>query len=193
MNSRLLFCAFFLLNQVCPSWCWNSKKLSLFTTCEKYLKIPSNVCFIISLTSLPRHPPLRKNPLSVQNPTPPHSSGTTLHQLIPLSYIFESPLPPSSSLTYNSFCNFSKPRLMPCPWLAHHLLLMLMLFFFLINLFIYFWLCWIIVAACELPLVVLSGGYSSLWCAGFSLRWLLLLRSMGSRCTGLSSCGAWAQ
>ena len=30
-----------------------------------------------------------------------------------------------------------------------------------------------------------SGGYSLLWCAGFSLRWLLLLRS-----TGL---GAWAQ
>ena len=24
-------------------------------------------------------------------------------------------------------------------------------------------------------------GYSSLWCAGFSLRWLLLLKSMGSR------------
>ena len=32
-------------------------------------------------------------------------------------------------------------------------------------------------------------GYSSLWCAGFSLRWLLLLQSMGSErklwCTGL--------
>ena len=29
-------------------------------------------------------------------------------------------------------------------------------------------------------LVAVSGGYSSLWCAGFSLRWLLLLRSAGS-------------
>ena len=29
----------------------------------------------------------------------------------------------------------------------------------------------------RLPLVVLSGGYSPLWCAGFSLRWLLLLRT----------------
>ena len=33
-------------------------------------------------------------------------------------------------------------------------------------------------------------GYSLLWCAGFSLRWLLLLQSTGSRCTGLSSCGS---
>ena len=30
-------------------------------------------------------------------------------------------------------------------------------------------------------LVAASGGCSSLWCAGFSLRWLLLLRSTGSR------------
>ena len=36
-------------------------------------------------------------------------------------------------------------------------------------------------------------GYSSLQCAGFSLRWLLLLWSTGSRRTGFSSCGTWAQ
>ena len=53
-------------------------------------------------------------------------------------------------------------------------------------------------------LVAASGGYSSLWCTGFSLRWLFLLRSTGSRRSGfcscgsralehrLSSCGAWA-
>ena len=35
-----------------------------------------------------------------------------------------------------------------------------------------------------------SVGYSSLRCAGFSLRWLLLLWSTGSRCVGFSSCGA---
>ena len=29
--------------------------------------------------------------------------------------------------------------------------------------------------------------------AGFSLQWLLLLRSTGSRCAGFSSCGTWAQ
>ena len=37
-------------------------------------------------------------------------------------------------------------------------------------LFIYFWLHWVFVAACRLSLVVASGGYSSLWCTGFSLR-----------------------
>ena len=30
---------------------------------------------------------------------------------------------------------------------------------------------------------------SLLWCAGFSLRWILLLQSMGSRRVGFSSCG----
>ena len=44
-----------------------------------------------------------------------------------------------------------------------------------------------------LSLVAASGGYSSLWCAVFSLRWLLLLRSMGSRPPGFSSCSTWAQ
>ena len=42
-------------------------------------------------------------------------------------------------------------------------------------------------------IVVASGGYSSLRCEGFSLRWLLLLRSTGSRCAGFSSCSTWAQ
>ena len=47
-----------------------------------------------------------------------------------------------------------------------------------------------------LSLVAASRGYSLLLCAGFSLRWLLLLQSTGSRCanlvavaSGLSSCG----
>ena len=56
-----------------------------------------------------------------------------------------------------------------------------------------FWLHWVFVATRRLSLVVASGGCSSLRCAGFSLCWLLLLRSMGSRCTGFSSCGTWAQ
>ena len=58
------------------------------------------------------------------------------------------------------------------------------IFFFFIYLFIYFWLRWVFVAACGLSLVAASGGYSSLRCAGFSLRWLLFLRSTGSRHTG---------
>ena len=60
-------------------------------------------------------------------------------------------------------------------------------------------LLWVFVAACGLSLVAASGGYSSLRCMGFSLRWLLLLRSMDSRrmgsvvvARGLSSCGSQA-
>ena len=56
----------------------------------------------------------------------------------------------------------------------------------------YFWLHWVFVAAWGLSLVVASRDYSSLRCAGFSLQSLLLLRSMGSRCAGFSSCGMWA-
>ena len=72
---------------------------------------------------------------------------------------------------------------------------------FSLNLFIYRlidWLCWVFVAACGLSLVAVrggyssSGGYSSLWCVGFSLRWLLLLWSTGSRHVGFRSCGTWA-
>ena len=64
---------------------------------------------------------------------------------------------------------------------------------FLINLFICFWLRWVFVAARGLSLVAVSRVYTLLRCTGFSLRWLLLLRSMGSKRTGFSSCGAWAQ
>ena len=56
--------------------------------------------------------------------------------------------------------------------------------------FIYFWLCWVFVAACGLSLVAASGGYSSLRCRGFLLWWLLLLWSTGSRHAGFSSCGS---
>ena len=85
--------------------------------------------------------------------------------------------------------------------------------------FIYFILFILVLAAlgllcctwAYLSLVVVSGGHSSLWCAGFSLWWLLLLgaQALGVRasvvvthglssCSSralecrLSSCGAWA-
>ena len=66
-----------------------------------------------------------------------------------------------------------------------------MLLFFL-NKFIYLFIfgCfWFFVAARGLSLVAASGSYSSLQYAGFSLRWLLLLWSTGSRHAGFSSCG----
>ena len=60
--------------------------------------------------------------------------------------------------------------------------------------FIYLFLAALVfVAACGVSQVVASRGYSSLRCVGFSLQWLLLLWSMGSKHTGFSSCGTWAQ
>ena len=50
--------------------------------------------------------------------------------------------------------------------------------------------CCVFVAAHWLSLVAVSRGYSLLWCTGFSLRWFLLLRSLGSRHVGFSSCGS---
>ena len=61
---------------------------------------------------------------------------------------------------------------------------MFLFLFFFFNLFIYFWLCWVSVSVHRLSLVVASRGYSSLRCAGFSLSWLLLLWSTGSRHAG---------
>ena len=64
--------------------------------------------------------------------------------------------------------------------------------FFFFFLFIYFWLRWVFVAARGLSPVAASGGYSSLQCADFSLRWPFLLQSTSSRSVGFSSCGSQA-
>ena len=61
---------------------------------------------------------------------------------------------------------------------ATHRVIFIFIFYFL-N-FIYFWLHWVFVAA--------RRGYSSLRSTGFSLRWLLLLKSTDSRHVGFSSC-----
>ena len=65
--------------------------------------------------------------------------------------------------------------------------------FIYLFLFFIFWPRWVFTAAHRLSLVAASGGYSSLRCVGFSLWWLLLLWSTGSRCAGFSSCGMRAQ
>ena len=68
------------------------------------------------------------------------------------------------------------------------------LFFFYKFIYLFnFWLRWVFVAACGLSQVAASGDYSSLWCVGFSLWWLLLLWSTGSRRAGFSSCITQAQ
>ena len=61
------------------------------------------------------------------------------------------------------------------------------------KIFIYFWLCWVIISAQGLCLVAVSRGYYSLLlCPGFSLQWLLLLWSTDARARGFRSCSAWA-
>ena len=67
-----------------------------------------------------------------------------------------------------------------------HAVLVTIAFFSPPKFFLYFWLLWVFVAVCGLSLVVASGHYSSLQCAGFSLRWLLP-RAPGH--VGFSSCG----
>ena len=50
---------------------------------------------------------------------------------------------------------------------------------------IYFWLCWVFVAAHGLSLLVGSGSYFLLRCTSFSLQWLLLMQSIGFGACGL--------
>ena len=57
-------------------------------------------------------------------------------------------------------------------------------FFFFLNLFIYFWVCWVFISVRGLSLVAASGGHSSSRCAGLSLSRPLLLQSTGSRRAG---------
>ena len=53
-----------------------------------------------------------------------------------------------------------------------------------IYLFIYFWLCWVLVSVRGLSLVAASGDHLSSRCAGLSPSWPLSLRSTASRCAG---------
>ena len=71
--------------------------------------------------------------------------------------------------------------------------------FFIYNSFIGFWLRYVFVAAWGLSLVAESGGYSWLWCTGFSLWWLLLWEAwaLGAQASvvaayGLIRCGSQA-
>ena len=73
------------------------------------------------------------------------------------------------------------------------ILIFINLIFYFFNKFIYFyfWLRWVFIAMCRLSLVAASGGYSSLWCAGFSCcrAWALGVRASVVVAHGLSSCG----
>ena len=81
-------------------------------------------------------------------------------------------------------------------WIQRTIVLFLIYTFFFINLLIYLFIFGCIgssLLCAGFSLAAVSGGYSSLRCVGFSLQWLLLLQSVGSRHTGFSSCGTQAQ
>ena len=82
---------------------------------------------------------------------------------------------------------------MKCSAKVYFFLKAFLFYFNVFYLFIYFWLCWVFVVARGLSLVAASRAYSSLRCTDFSLQWLPLLWSMGSRCTGFSSCSTQPQ
>ena len=62
-------------------------------------------------------------------------------------------------------------------------------FYLFVLKFIYLYLA-VLGLRCCFSLVVASGAALSLWCEGFSLPWLLLFPSMGSRQADFCSCGA---
>ena len=66
--------------------------------------------------------------------------------------------------------------------------LMILFYFFLKNDLFYLWLCWDFIVA-QIFLQLQRAGLT-VWvqCSGFSLQWLLLLWSAGSRACGLSRC-----
>ena len=67
---------------------------------------------------------------------------------------------------------------------SQHVIHFTLFFLKYINLFIYFWLCWVFVYVRGLSPAAASGGHSSSRCVGLSLSWPLLLRSTGSRRAG---------
>ena len=136
---------------------------------------------------------------------------TILKKKLNIQPLFSSPVTPQDSSIWHRSSQHCKPVNIsfPCTFIPppdgvlqdkrphplfffkeilHYVFYFFIVYFF--NLFIYFWLHWVFVAARGLSLVVGSGGYSALRCTGFSLRWLLLLRSTGSRRAGFSSCGS---
>ena len=82
---------------------------------------------------------------------------------------------------------FSKTKVYLCIFLFYYCFLNKFIYLFIFGCIGSSLLC------VDFSLVPESGSYSSLQCAGFSLQWLLLLQSMGSRHVGFSSCGTQAQ
>ena len=67
------------------------------------------------------------------------------------------------------------------------------LFSYIYLFYFYFWLCWVFVSVRGLSLVAVSGGHSSLRCAGLSLSRPLFVAEHRLQTRRLSSCGSRAQ
>uniref|UniRef100_A0AC11EMR1 Vav guanine nucleotide exchange factor 1 n=1 Tax=Ovis aries TaxID=9940 RepID=A0AC11EMR1_SHEEP len=111
-------------------------------------------------------------------PTPPFSLWSPASSFKAPGRVPSQGLCTSCSLCLEGFSSRHLTRLFPPSSLF---------FFFFLNLNTsssYVWLLWVFVAVRWLSLAAASRGYSSSWCVGFSLRWLLLLQSTGSRHAG---------
>ena len=84
-------------------------------------------------------------------------------------------------------------------WICKKSYLFKLLFWFLlyiilfIHSFMYFWLCWVFLAAWVFSLVGASGVYSLAAVLGLLIAMTSLLGSTDFSCTGFGGCGTWAQ
>ena len=140
----------------------------LFVLCRKntFLKKKKKVPSPLDFRRKRDIDPVGKKNLLVARPSPCH---------LYLIYI-----PPPQFRAREGPLHSDPSRAMHSSWVCFYI-------YIYINVFIYFWLRWVFVAARGLSLV---GGQ---WGLLVMVRWLLLLRSTGSRCADYSSCGTWAQ
>ena len=69
----------------------------------------------------------------------------------------------------------------------------MVLLFFLKFIYLYFWLCWVFIAACGLSLLVVSKGYSLVVVCGLLFAVASLVAEDGALGNvGFSSFGTWA-
>ena len=145
---------------------------------------PAAVRPALLASSLPRHKPrpgrrgLACDPL----PSPATSPGPAPRPRLWGPFLSRWEHPPTKA-TWS-------PPLSPCLQYLHYPIISFI--FIPVNLFFYFnfFFSFGCVGSCCCAQTFSSWSYSSLRCAGFSLQWLLFLRSTGSRRAGFSSCGS---
>ena len=92
----------------------------------------------------------------------------------------------------HTYMYFNCPFLLTRMWSLWGLIFLYVLFILKYIYFILGIIWYLFLVVLGLSLVVQSRAYSSLWYVGVTLRWLLLLWSSGSRCTGPRGSGTGA-